>query len=684
MIAISAATRNAMMNDAPQSIRMTVTMGSTSFTLTNENIVQGSFSINRAITSGEGIEIGSCIASQLSFSAYETTRFSESASILVEIADGDEWVSLGTYYVDSISRNNGIVSIDALDGMILLDRTTPKTFLTWAKNKTVKAIVERICTDCGVSYNLTGYTDNTVISSIPESTYRQVLIWLLMISGKVGYFQDTFRVGFPQYNESSSAIVGQAIVGKAIVGGRSANRTIATTYEPTHRFNSSYDDATVGFDGVKWVNGETTYKIGSGSHIVDVSSNELVTEGMLPNILGNIMGVTYTPMQMEVVASPWIMPLDWVEYVDKDGTSYYGVVTSVTYRLNAHTEIVCSGMSDVSAESEITSLSPSASATMLNVKRIIASQIDVIANDLIIQAQNIEANTQQISLKVGSDGVISAINASPEEISIDASRINLTGYVTVTDLSASGTTEIDGARIATGYISADRINANSISVSKLTGSISNGAWKIDLDNGTMTLGKLAVGSITGSITNNGWGINFTNGTMSIGTLAVGSITGNIANGNWKLDFSNGTFSIGDISASNITAGTITGAVTATNLTMTGGSINVATSASSENAIKLSYGTAYIQMSPIGITVKSGDTFADTAFIRLLDKNNTEIVKLEYTTLYGGYVTVTGGGTERVQIRGGTGAIRLYDGTNDILISPSCNVATLQYTVVSTF
>lgn len=105
--------------------------------------------------------------------------------------------------------------------------------------------------------------------------------------------------------------------------------------------------------------------------------------------------------------------------------------------------------------------------------------------------------------------------------------------------------------ITAGYLSADRIKANSIAVSKLTGAISNGEWKIDLDAGTMTLGE----------------------------LAVGKITGNIKNGDWKIDFDAGTFSIGKLSANNITAGTLDASqITVKNLNadnITAGTLNVA-------------------------------------------------------------------------------------------------------------
>lgn len=105
--------------------------------------------------------------------------------------------------------------------------------------------------------------------------------------------------------------------------------------------------------------------------------------------------------------------------------------------------------------------------------------------------------------------------------------------------------------ITAGTLSAERIAANSIAVSKLTGAITNGDWKIDLDAGTMTLGE----------------------------LAVGKITGNIKNGDWKIDFDAGTFSIGKLSANNITAGTLDASqITVKNLNadnITAGTLNIA-------------------------------------------------------------------------------------------------------------
>jgi len=54
--------------------------------------------------------------------------------------------------------------------------------------------------------------------------------------------------------------------------------------------------------------------------------------------------------------------------------------------------------------------------------------------------------------KTTSTEIISTINQSAEQITIDASKVNLNGYVTVTNLSTSGNTVINGDNIKTGRI----------------------------------------------------------------------------------------------------------------------------------------------------------------------------------------------------------------------------------------
>ena len=104
--------------------------------------------------------------------------------------------------------------------------------------------------------------------------------------------------------------------------------------------------------------------------------------------------------------------------------------------------------------------------------------------------------TMQTQLKITAEGVqstvtknniISTINQSAESVSIDASKINLTGYVTINSLKAGGTTQIDGGRITTGTIAAERIDLTGyVTVNSL-----GAGGTTQIDGGRITTGTIA-------------------------------------------------------------------------------------------------------------------------------------------------------------------------------------------------
>ena len=61
---------------------------------------------------------------------------------------------------------------------------------------------------------------------------------------------------------------------------------------------------------------------------------------------------------------------------------------------------------------------------------------------------------------INAAGIVAAINSGASTVIISADHINLSGYITATDLSTSGSTTINGDNITTGHISASYISAN--------------------------------------------------------------------------------------------------------------------------------------------------------------------------------------------------------------------------------
>ena len=111
----------------------------------------------------------------------------------------------------------------------------------------------------------------------------------------------------------------------------------------------------------------------------------------------------------------------------------------------------------------------------------------------------------QVQQKVGNNEIISTINQSAEAVTINANKVNLSGYVTIssandtyatndnlknnyssnTQLATKGSTIINGDNITTGTISADRIDTSKINA--VTGTI--GGWNISSGLLSKTFGE---------------------------------------------------------------------------------------------------------------------------------------------------------------------------------------------------
>lgn len=117
----------------------------------------------------------------------------------------------------------------------------------------------------------------------------------------------------------------------------------------------------------------------------------------------------------------------------------------------------------------------------------------------VARVTNAESKISQLSdsinLRVEKSGIISAINQTAEKVTISASKVNLSGYVSVSDLKTAGKTVIDGSNITTGTVSADRIDAKSLFAKQLDATNLHVTGKSRIDGGLVTSG-INAGNIT--------------------------------------------------------------------------------------------------------------------------------------------------------------------------------------------
>lgn len=124
-----------------------------------------------------------------------------------------------------------------------------------------------------------------------------------------------------------------------------------------------------------------------------------------------------------------------------------------------------------------------------------------------------------IELKVEKNGIISAINQTSEKVTIAASKVDLSGYVSISNLKTAGKTVIDAGNITTGTISADRIDAKSLFAKQLD------ATNLHITGNSTFDGTLngATGSFTGAVT-------ATSGKISFLKITKDSMSASFSNG----------------------------------------------------------------------------------------------------------------------------------------------------------
>lgn len=159
----------------------------------------------------------------------------------------------------------------------------------------------------------------------------------------------------------------------------------------------------------------------------------------------------------------------------------------------------------------------------------------------------------EITLKVSKGDVASTINQTAQSVKIEASKINLTGYATFSNLQTSGQTSIHGANIQTGTINADRLSVTSLSaINSNLGAVTAGSisgTSINIGSGNFTVNTSGV-VVAKSITTTGTHGGTTNGTVNANAgYHTGASTFTSTSGN----FSNGTLGGSGYSASGSNA-----------------------------------------------------------------------------------------------------------------------------------
>ena len=642
MYPISSSTKALYEAEQKKVLRITGTdKNGTVINITEANVALDSFSIDRFCCVGQKLEIGTACSSEMDFTldnpsgVFNNIVF-EGTELFVEVGIANwnsatpsiQYMPCGYFTPDEQPRKRYEIRIKALDRMARFDSAIP-TLTPWTDNNgnlmtdnngnvlylaaelsfpcTVEQLVKQCCMRCLVpfSQNISSLPNsNYTISAFPklqqDFTFRSVIQWCAGLMGTCAFIDWNGNLVFKWYSSASYSST------------------------PANRYESDLQENDITITGVEYTNTKNaTIVSGSNGYTLDMTGNYLVGTNpatVLPPVKNSVNGFTYRPFTAEVVNAPYLWPLDIITFTDGEGNNHNCAITNVNFTLNGTTVLEGKGMT-------IEANSDDSDSGVTKEQGLLIEQAVEVTREL-----DDSLNQDEIFNRLTNNGAAQGIILYDGNLYVNASYIN------------------------TGFLSADRIGANSIAVSKLTGNISNNGWVLDLDNGTLTLGNLSANNINaGTLSADRIGAN---------SIAVSKLTGSIsatATGGttaWSIDLTNGTLTIGDINANSIKAGTMSAdRISGGTLTL-GGNNNTSGILTVKNASGTTIGT----WNNSGISINSGSinlnngVFEVTSSGALTAKNATlnGAIQSSGTDIYG----------NPVNVRIAQGRLRIFGSTND--------------------
>lgn len=303
-----------------------ISLVSLNYSLSNADVVRGSVSIDRNILTGNRLEIGTATASELKFSLFEDAWGSKNfigEEFFVKVRIDNVDIPMGYFTVDEApEKNNGKISLSALDRMVKLDREISD--LSSLFPSTLKNLVDTACSECGIVLS-EPFTDTRMINEPPAVTvcmWRDIVRWAAGLIGKCAFMDWDGKLRFQWLVQTPTKIT------------------------PSDRFQSKTEKpiTTTGVQIVDVIN----YTSGSEDYPILLRDNLLIQsnfQNTANNLYAQLGSVTYLPYNCTTISYPHIWPLDIITYRLKDGTEVQSIVTHTVFKLNGRTTLEAVGES---------------------------------------------------------------------------------------------------------------------------------------------------------------------------------------------------------------------------------------------------------------------------------------------------------------------------------------------------
>ena len=504
---------------------------STNLTLTDANLY-GGISYNRDINPDNDFMYGCVASGSIEFTIDNSDNKAENLinkqfTWQCQMNGDNSYKTMGLFTVATIRKNKNKATLTAYDNVYALEASADLWLASLTFPKTLKELTDSMAVKTNITITLPedSFSSFTVNQNFITNnvSYRQIL-------GFIGQLTNRFFVA-----TTTGDIEGQRYTANATVIDNSKYISLTMDENPIDpidrvQIQSTHDD--IG------------YVAGTGTNTYIITENPLVfsankataTTTLATNLLDGLKNITYTPMKFSTLNDYGIEVGDILTingktcYVMKktvkasgcefecvgnkrretQKTEQHSAITALNNKTNELVRTVDETKSTItSIQGSITNIEDEQGNITSQMATITTEQSEIkqtaqgltsTVSSIQTSLQNLDGEVETLSSTVSTvqqtaTGLTSTVTQQGETISQirqDLDKIDISGYVTFTDLKTGGSSVINGSNITTGYISADRIsggtidadtiNVNNLNASNLTKGLINANRISDASN----------------------------------------------------------------------------------------------------------------------------------------------------------------------------------------------------------
>ena len=484
---------------------------STNLTLTDANLY-GGISYNRDINPDNDFMYGCVASGSIEFTIDNSDNKAENLintqfTWQCQMNGDTTYKTMGKFTVATIRKNKNKATLTAYDNVYALEASADQWLASLTFPKTLKELTNSMATKLNMTI------------SLPEDTFSSFVVNQNFITNNVSYRQILSFIGQLTNRffiaTSTGAIEGQRYTANATVIDNSKYISITMDENPIDpidrvQIQSTHDD--IG------------YVAGTGTNTYIITENPLVfsankataTTTLATNLLDGLKNITYTPMKFStfndfgidvgailtingktcyvmkktIKASGCEFECVGNKRRETQKAEQHSAITALNNKTNELVRTVDETKSTItSIQGSITNIEDEQGNITSQMATITTEQSEIkqtaqgltsTVSSIQTSLQNLDGEVETLSSTVSTvqqtaTGLTSTVTQQGEtisEIRQDLDKIDISGYVTFTNLETSGSTTINGDNITTGSISADRISggtidANTINVDNL-------------------------------------------------------------------------------------------------------------------------------------------------------------------------------------------------------------------------